>query len=155
MTKENLLYVEDKVLRYCSWASEILAQFRSVEEYLRFIKTWIIWNDQHNFIHLFGNPPTGCVIWRPAPGFVFELADLTFFDLRGEYLWVDFLWAPHQWPAVCAWLLSTGKLYGGWQRRENFKVHTVEIKSLVSHHKHLGNRSRSSNGNHGAPGQDR
>ena len=132
MTRENLLWVEDKVLRYCHWANDIMSQFKTPDEYLRFIKLWIIWNDQHGFIHLFGESPSGCVIWRPAHAFSAQLADLTFFEISGESLWVDFLWAPGQWEHVRVWLLESGKRYGGWQRRENFKVHIVDIKRLCS-----------------------
>ena len=131
---ESLPWVEDKVLRYCVWAKEIMDQFKTPAEYLRFVRLWLIWNNRHGFIHLFGDPPTGVIIWRPCDTFSLELAKLTFFELAGECLWVDFLWAPEQWPTVSAWLISTGKRYGGWQRRENFKVHTVDIQKLCSRH---------------------
>lgn len=138
MTKENLLYVEDKVLRHCAWATDIMRQFKTREDYILFIKTWIIWNDQNGFIHLFGDSPSGCVIWRPTRSFSTKLEDMVFFERDGESLWVDFLWAPDQWDQVRAWLIASGKRYGGWQRRNNFKVHLVDIKRLCSKCGRLG-----------------
>lgn len=129
---DQLPWVEDKVLRYCHWATEVIAGLKSPEEYIRFIRLWLVWNNRHGFIDLIGE--SGVVIWRPCASFSLELANLSFFDFGGECLWVDFLHAPKEWPAVRSWLVSTGKKYGGWQRRDNFTLHTVEIAKLCSRH---------------------
>lgn len=92
------------------------------------------WCRRKEYITTFGAEPTGCAIARPCRYFSTDLKDIFFAEEDGDSLWVDFLWAPGQWPAVCDFLLSTGKLYGGWERRENFAVHTIDIKKLCSRH---------------------
>jgi hypothetical protein len=128
----SLPWVEDKIHRHCVWAKEIRDQFRDDSGLDRFVRLWLVWLNRHSFIELIGE--SGVVIWRPCATFSLDLANLSFFDLGGECLWVDFLHAPEQWPAVRSWLISTGKKYGGWQRRENFTLHTIEIAKLCSRH---------------------
>lgn len=128
----TLPWVEDKIHLHCVWAKEIRDQFSDDAHMDRFVRLWLVWLNRHNFITLIGE--SGVVIARPCATFSLQLSDLTFFDLTGECLWVDFLWAPGQWPLVRAWLMTTGKKYGGWQRRDNFTLHTIDIEKLCSRH---------------------
>jgi hypothetical protein len=147
----ELYWVTDKVNKYCRFDNVITSQFKDDLEFKRLIRLWLIWANRKGFIHVLGDPPIGCVIARPCNGFSTELSDFFFSEEDGDSLWVDFLWAPHNWPAVRDFLISTGKLYGGWERRDNFKVHTIDIRKLCSRHidQKVKTRSVAVTGEHG------
>jgi hypothetical protein len=100
------------------------------------LKIWLLWAARNNFV-VMNDPPTYGLIARPVSRELYEYTakgeELWAFDLNGDSLWMDFLWAPRQWPVVKEFLKISGKRWGGWEHRTTGKVHIVEIEKLVCH----------------------
>jgi hypothetical protein len=120
----RLAWLLDKVARHSNYP-ELIEDGRWQD--------WVGWALHHNMI-VVNNPPTWGLIARPVSRDLYARTpkeDLLYaFDLKGDSIWVDFLYGPGQWPAFLSWLKSTGKVWGGWQHRETGKVHIVEIARL-------------------------
>jgi hypothetical protein len=101
------------------------------------LKLWIMWAVRNNFV-VMNSPPTYGIIARPVSWKLYETTpkgeELWAFDLNGDALWMDFLWAPGQWGTVKEFLKISGKHWGGWEHRTTGKVHIVDIRKLISHH---------------------
>jgi hypothetical protein len=100
---------------------------------------WIMWALKHNFV-LINNPPTWGCIARPISKTLYETrSDTKFlwsFDSSGDWLWMDWLYAPGQWSTVVQFLIASGKRWGAWQHRTTSKVHLVDIKKLINRNIH-------------------
>lgn len=120
-----------------SWPDPIPTMFPTEPELRNFIRYWMLWNIERGFLHVWLNngEPVGGIICRPCEAFDERLLDIEYFERGGDSLWVDFLYAPGLWSsALLPFLKATGKKYGGWYRRDNAALHTVEINKLKESH---------------------
>jgi hypothetical protein len=94
---------------------------------------WIAWAIQNHFV-VVNDPPTWGCIARPVSRSLYETVDksdlLYCFDREGDFLYVDFLWAPHQWHLFREFLISTGKPFAAWEHRETGRMHTIDLVRL-------------------------
>jgi hypothetical protein len=51
-------------------------------------------------------------------------------DPKSDLVWVDFLYAPGHYSFMISWLKKAGFRMAGWQRRDNFRVHIVDLKRM-------------------------
>jgi len=94
-----------------------------------FLDSWIYHLAEHHFIQIFGDCQ-GYMIFRPARlGWVFDadtdyFESLWCFDLAGEVVWIDSLWAPGNYAQVLKTLKWTAKPYVAWSHKDKlyFKV---------------------------------
>lgn len=119
---------------FCPWSS-------SVDRIQ--IANWIIWARKHGGLVIWMSDgrlsgeagtafltPAGAMIYRPVPEFS-ELIEDPFVTVpQSDLVWVDFLWAPGQYSFAIPFLKKAGFRRAGWNRRDNSKVHIVDLKRL-------------------------
>jgi hypothetical protein len=97
-------------------------------------RLWVWWAHDHNFVVVNDEQTWGCIA-RPVSEDCYRdtpiAKQLYCYDRNGDSLWMDFLWAPGQWPKVREFLIASGKRWGGWEHRVTGKPHIIDIHKLV------------------------
>lgn len=106
-------------------------------------RLWMIWAARLGFVGLWPDPPTLGFVARPISMVQAERWEeydpgelLYVYDMDGELIWFDFLWAPGQYNVIYEFLESTGKKWVGWQHRVTLAPHLKLISRLPSQVKH-------------------
>lgn len=101
-------------------------------------RLWMIWAYQHGFVLTYPFPPTFGAIFRPVPKEMIDRYDeipvgdlLYVYDLDGDAIWFDFLWAPRQYNIVYEFLEATGKKWVGWQHKTTQKPHLRKVSAMA------------------------
>jgi hypothetical protein len=108
----------------------------TIEELLH---RYMLWALSHGMLHVFGdaedNPHSGVIV-RPVDhrriGWYQEdyYARLCDYDEGGDTAWVDFCFAPGNYPLIISLLVATGCKYTCWEHRTTGKFHLLPIARM-------------------------